>query len=137
MAPADAPGAPPQHSLALIVAREFASSVTVPVILVDATNSLVFYNESAAAAFGAPYGAGPSLSSGDWARRFQPAAPGGAPLERSALPVVTALEQGSPAHAEVEVTAPDGGRVVVAMTAIPLFSAPGELAGAMLVGWTG
>jgi PAS domain-containing protein len=129
-------GAGSAHSLPLIVAREFASNVAVPVFLVDADNELVFYNEAAQIAFGTPFAQPGALKQGDWSERFQPTRPDGTTYPRAELPVVVALEQHRAAHGAMQVTGPDGSRVDVEITAIPLWSSPEEFAGVMAIGWT-
>jgi PAS domain-containing protein len=128
-------GAGGAHSLPLIVAREFASNVAVPVFLVDANNELVYYNEAAQIAFGTPFAQPGALRQGDWSERFRPAHPDGSDFPREQLPVVVALENHQPAHGSMQVTAPDGNRVNVEITAIPLWSSPEEFAGVMAIGW--
>ena len=121
--------------LALILAREFASNVAVPIFLVDAANTLVFYNEAADEAFGGPFGKTGELGHGQWAPRFTPTRPDGTPYERSELPMVIALEERRPAHALQQVTAGDGSRIVIALTALPLFSSPDDFVGVMATFW--
>jgi len=124
-----------QKGLALILAREFASNVAVPVFLVDPTNTLVFYNEAAEAAFGGPFGNTGELRSGDWASKFSPTHPDGSPVDRHKMPVVVALEQRTPSHAVHEVTDTDGTRRTVEVTAIPLFSRKQDFVGVMATFW--
>jgi PAS domain-containing protein len=121
--------------LALILARELASNVTIPIFLVDAANTLVFYNEAANEAFGGPFGETGELGHGEWAPRFDPTRPDGTPYERSELPMVIALEERRPAHGLQQVTAVDGSRVVIALTALPLFSGPDDFVGVMAAFW--
>lgn len=123
------------HSLPLIVAREFASNVAIPVFLVDADNELVFYNEAAQIAFGTPFAQPGTMRQGDWSERFQPTRADGSSYPRDQLPVVVALEKHEAAHGVMQVTAPDGNRVTVEITAIPLWSSPDEFAGVMAIGW--
>lgn len=124
-----------QKGLALILAREFASNVNVPVFLVDPTNTLVFFNEAAEVAFGGTFGSTGALRSGDWAAQFAPARPDGSPIPRAELPLVIALEQRLPAHAVQQVTDLSGSRRTVELTAIPLFSRQQEFVGVMAMFW--
>ncbi len=124
-----------QKGLALILAREFASNVAVPVFLVDPTNTLVFYNEAAEVAFGGPFGDTGELRSGDWAAKFAPTRSDGSPESREEMPIVIALEQRTPVHAIQQVTDPDGTRRTVELTAIPLFSRKQDFVGVMATFW--
>ena len=123
------------HSLPLIVAREFASNVATPVFLVDSDNELVFYNEAAQIAFGTPFAQPGTMKHGDWSERFQPTRADGTTYPREELPVVIALDKHIAAHGAMQVTAPDGTRVNVEITAVPLWSSPEEFAGVMAIGW--
>jgi PAS domain-containing protein len=121
--------------LALILAREFAANIAVPIFLVDAENTLVYYNDAAAVAFGGPFGLTGELHHGQWTPKFNPTRPDGTAYDRHELPLVIALEERRPAHGVNMVTAPDGGRVLVEFSAIPLFSNPDDFVGVMVSFW--
>jgi PAS domain-containing protein len=122
-------------SLPLILAREFASNVAVPIFLVDDTNTLVYYNDAAAVAFGGPFGQTGELRHGEWAARFNPTRPDGTPYDRKELPLVVALEERRPAHGVNMVNDPRGGRRLVEFSALPLFSSPEDFAGVLVAFW--
>lgn len=122
-------------SLPLILAREFAANVAVPIFLVDADNTLVFYNDAAAVAFGGPFGQTGEIHHGEWAARFNPTRPDGTPFDRKEMPIVIALEERRPAHGVHMVTAPDGRRTLVEFTALPLFSSPDDFVGVLVALW--
>jgi PAS domain-containing protein len=124
-----------QKALGLILARELATNVAVPIFLVDATNTLVFYNDAAAVAFGGPFGQTGELRHGEWAARFNPARPDGTPYDRKELPLVIALEEHRPSHGINLVTAPTGERRLVEFSALPLFSSPDDFVGVMVAFW--
>ena len=124
-----------QKSLPLILAREFASNVAIPIFLVDADNTLVYYNDAAAVAFGGPFGQTGELRHGEWAGRFNPTRPDGTPYDRKELPLVIALEERRPAHGVNLVSSPDGDRRLVAFTALPLFCSPEDFAGVLVAFW--
>ena len=122
-------------SLPLILAREFASNVAVPIFLVDDTNTLVYYNDAAAVAFGGPFGETGELRHGEWAARFNPTRPDGTPYDRKELPLVIALEERKPAHGVNMVNDPRGGRRLVEFSALPLFCSPEDFAGVLVAFW--
>lgn len=124
-----------QKGLALILARELASNVAVPMFLVDSTNTLVYYNEAAEPAFGGPFGATGEIRTGEWSERFHPTLPDGTRIDRAELPLVIALEQRRPAQGEHEVNDPDGQRRIIALTALPLFSGPEDFVGVLAAFW--
>lgn len=124
-----------QKGLALIIARELAANVSVPMFLVDAENTLVYYNEAAEPAFGGAFGATGEIRSGEWSARFRPTLPGGVPVPREELPLVVALEQRRPAHGEHEMSDADGRRRTVELTALPLFGGPDDFVGVLATFW--
>ena len=121
--------------LALILARELAANVAVPIFLVDTDNTLVYYNDAAAVAFGGPFGQTGELRHGEWAARFNPTRPDGRPYDRKDLPLVIALEERRPAHGTNLVTGPDGERKLVEFSALPLFCTPDDFVGVMVSFW--
>jgi PAS domain-containing protein len=122
-------------SLSLILAREFASNVAVPTFLVDPDNTLVYYNEAASVAFGGTFGTTREMRHGEWSPRFNPTDREGRPVPRERLPMVVALEERRPAHGTHLVSAPDGGRVLIELTAVPLYSSPEHFEGVLVVFW--
>jgi PAS domain-containing protein len=121
--------------LPLILAREFAANVAIPIFLVDSDNTLVYYNDAAGVAFGGPFGQTGELRHGQWMPTFNPTRPDGSAYERHEMPLVIALEQRRPSHGVHLVTAPDGRRVLVEFTAVPLFSSPDDFVGALVAFW--
>lgn len=125
-----------QHRpVALLMARELAANMSMPMFLVDEEARLVFFNEAAQSLFGAPYGEVGPLGRGQWSQRFQPLAADGSVMPRSEMPLVIAVEECRPAHAVQSVLQGDGSRIVIDLTAIPLFSHDGVFGGAMVVFW--
>jgi PAS domain-containing protein len=122
-------------SLPLILAREFAANVAIPIFLVDNENTLVYYNDAASVAFGGPFGQTGELRHGEWAAKFNPTQPDGTPYDRKDLPLVIALEERRPSHGVNLVTSPDGDRRLVEFSALPLFCSPDDFAGVLVAFW--
>jgi len=125
-----------QHkSLALILARGFASNLSVPISVHDPTGTIVFYNESAEAAFGVTFAELGELSAAEWTARYAPAEADGTPIPLEELPVGVALTERRPAHRTVCFTRPDNVAYVAEVTAFPLMGREEELFGAMRIFW--
>ncbi|MFL6238521.1 MAG: PAS domain-containing protein [Actinomycetes bacterium] len=124
-----------QKSLPLILAREFAANVAIPIFLVDADNTLVYYNDAAAVAFGGPFGNTGELRHGEWAARFNPTRPDGTAYDRKELPLVIALEERRPAHGVNLVSSPQGDRRLVEFSALPLYCSPEDFVGVLVAFW--
>ena len=124
-----------QKSLTLILARAFASNLSMPISVHDRTGKIVFYNAAAEAVFGVNFSETGELSAAEWTARFLPEDADGTPVPLEELPVGVALTERRPAHRTVHFTRPDKVRYAAAVTAFPLIGREDELFGAMRIFW--
>jgi PAS domain-containing protein len=124
-----------QKSLTLILARGFASNLSMAISVHDTTGRIVFYNEPAEAVFGVKFAETGELSAAEWTARFSPEEPDGTPIPLEELPVGVALTRRRPAHRTVHFTRPDNVRYPAAVTAFPLMGREEELFGAVRIFW--
>ena len=124
-----------QKSLALILARGFASNLSMPISVHDPTGTIVFYNEPAEDAFGVTFAEMGELSAAEWTARYSPAEADGTPIPLEELPVGVALTERRPAHRTVHFTRPDRVGYVAEVTAFPLMGREEELFGAVRIFW--
>ncbi|MGH3018040.1 MAG: hypothetical protein ACRDLU_06675, partial [Gaiellaceae bacterium] len=87
-----------QKSLTLILARGFASNLSMAISVHDPTGRIVFYNESAEAVFGVKFAETGELSAAEWTARFAPEEADGTAIPLEELPVGFALTERKPAH---------------------------------------
>ena len=69
-----------QKPVELILMRQLASSLAMPIFLVDAGGALAFYNEPAEALLGKRFDETGEMSVGEWASVWQPVGKDGTPL---------------------------------------------------------
>jgi PAS domain-containing protein len=124
-----------QKSLTLILARGFASNLSMAISVHDPTGRVVFYNESAEAVFGVNFAETGELSAAEWTARVSPEEADGRPIPLEELPVGVALTERTPAHRTVHFTRPDNVRYAAAVTAFPLMGREEELLGAVRIFW--
>ena len=124
-----------QKSLTLILARGFASNLSMPISVHDPTGTIVFYNESAEDAFGVAFAELGELSAAAWTARYAPKDADGTSIPLEELPVGVALTERRPAHRTVYFTRPDDVGYVAEVTAFPLMGREEELFGAMRIFW--
>ena len=124
-----------QKSIVLILAREFASRLVTPMLIVDERGSLVFYNEPAEEVIGRTFSEAGEMPASEWGTLFQIEDVEGGPIPPEQLPVSIALFERRPAHAIVRFVALDGTRRAAVVTAFPLFARADELSGAVLIFW--
>ena len=111
----------PQRDVELILVRQLASYLTLPIFVVDPKGTLIFFNEPAEALLG---------------RRFDETDDHGSPLLIDELPLVTALREHRPAHGSFWVRGADGERQAIEVTAFPMVGQAGRDLGAVGLFWS-
>ena len=126
---------PKQKSLALIRAREIASNLAIPMVVLDAEGTIVFFNRAAESLFGQPFEEAGELTNDAWAASFAPVDENGTPIAMRDLPAGVALTRRRPHHRPMFYTGIDGARHEIEVTAFPLIGREGELHGAVTIVW--
>lgn len=124
-----------QYPVELILSRHLASQLAMPVFIVDAAGTLVFYNEAAEHVLGRRFEETGAMAADEWGRAFMPRDAGGKPLPPEALPLTIALRQQRPAHAGFHIRGLDAVDRRIEATAFPLIGLTGRLMGALVVFW--
>jgi PAS domain-containing protein len=125
------------QAVELILARQLASGLAVPVLLVDARGDTLFYNEPAEQIFARPFDEIDALPFEERAAMLAPRRESGEPLPVERLPGMIAMRERRPAHAEFYIHGFDGTLRAVEATAIPIESAGGHVLGTLVVIWPG
>jgi PAS domain-containing protein len=125
------------QAVEIILARQLASGLAVPVLLVDARGDTLFYNEPAGAIFGRAFDDIDALPFEERAAMLAPRRETGEPLPVEQLPGMLAMRERRPAHAEFYIHGLDGVLRQVEATAIPMESAGGHVLGTLIVIWPG
>jgi PAS domain-containing protein len=124
-----------QRSIVLILARDLASMLATPMLIVDAEGTLIFYNEAAGAILGRPFTEAEPMAFGDWARAFDPRDAEGNPVALVETPLGIVLTERMPAHRTLLIRSVDGVERVVESTAFPLYARADEFVGGVAVFW--
>jgi len=124
-----------QKPIELILMRQLASSLAMPIFLVDSAGNLVFYNEAAEALLGRRFEETGEMALGEWSTLFTPTAEDGTPLPSDTLPLSVVLEKRRPAHRVFWIRGLDGIRRKIEATAFPLEGQSGRHLGAVAVFW--
>jgi PAS domain-containing protein len=126
-----------QKDLLLILAREFASKLATPMIVLDEKGSLVFFNEPAEAVLGRRFAEAQEVQPSDWVEHFHMQDLEGNPLSLEDIPAGIALLDRRPAHRVFRITGLDGVQRAVSVTAFPLFSSVETFVGVVGIFWSG
>jgi PAS domain-containing protein len=125
------------QAVEMILARQLASELAVPVLLVDARGDTLFYNEPAQAIFGRAFDDIDTLPFEERTAMLAPRRENGEPLPVEQLPGMLAMRERRPAHAEFYIHGLDGILREVEATATPVESAGGHVLGALIIMWPG
>lgn len=123
-----------QKPLELILARNLMSALSTPAFLVDQGGLLVFYNEAAGMLLGRRFEELGTVGPEEWGAMFGPFDGEGEPIPYDELPLVVAVRNGRPAHADFEIRSADGTRHRVEVSALPILTTHGSQ-GAIAVFW--
>jgi PAS domain-containing protein len=124
-----------QKEIEVILARQLADCLAMPIFLVDLNGNLVFYNEPAEKILGRRFDETGELTSSEWAAAFTPTDESGAPLKPEDLPLVIALTQRRPAHSSFWIRGWDQLSHRIQVTAFPLIGRGARFVGAVAVFW--
>ncbi|HEX9967637.1 MAG TPA: hypothetical protein VGB06_06800 [Solirubrobacterales bacterium] len=123
-----------QRPLELILARNLMSALSTPAFLVDEGGLLIFYNEAAGMLLGRRFEEVGTVGPDEWGAMFGPFDDAGEPIPYDELPLVVAVRNGRPAHADFEIRSTDGTGHVVEASAFPILT-PHGTRGAIAVFW--
>lgn len=124
-----------QLPVELILIRELASGLAVPVFVVDAAGDLLYLNEAAEGLLGLRFDELGDLPFGEWTTAFAPRAPDGRAADPSELPLVMAIRERRPVHGPIDIVGRDGVTRSIEVTAIPLVGANNQLLGGVALFW--
>jgi PAS domain-containing protein len=124
-----------QSKVEIILARQLAGCLSIPIFLADASGALLYYNEPAEELLGLhPFELNPANIQ-ECVEAFIPRDADGNILEGPSMPIATALREKHPIHLQFYIRDLRGVLKFIDSTAIPLFSADGQCLGAMAVFW--
>jgi PAS domain-containing protein len=124
-----------QQAVELILTRQLASCLSVPIVILGPTGDFLFYNEPAEVLMGLRFQETGPIKGGDTEGRVRLTDEGGREIPRDQRPSAIALRQQRPAHAQMWMMSASGGRRPVEVTAFPLLSQGGGLLGAAVMFW--
>lgn len=125
----------PQQPIELILTRQWASYLAVPVWVMAENGHLVYYNEPAETVLGRRFEEAGEMPAEELATIFTTTAEDGSPLPSESLPVNIALLERRPAHLRHRFRALDGFWRLVDVAAFPIEGQGGRHLGAVVIFW--
>jgi PAS domain-containing protein len=125
-----------QHDVEMILMRQLASHLSLPMFIVDSQGALHFYNEPAERLLGRAYEENDVLPIEEWSVAFTPTSEDGRPISAEELPLVVAFTQRRPAFlSPILLTSGDKVQRRVASVAFPIVGQQDRHLGAVAVIW--
>lgn len=125
----------PQQEIELILMRQCASYLAMPIWLMGADGELLYYNEPAEPILGRRFDESGEMPGEELSTMFQTTAADGSPLDADDLPINIALKEHRPAHLPIRIRGLDGVWRKIDITAFPIDGQGGRHLGAVAIFW--
>jgi PAS domain-containing protein len=125
----------PQKAVEVILMRQLASYLAMPILLFDPAGTLLFYNEPVEAISGLRFDETGEIKLEELSSMLHLTTEDGSPLPLEARPSVIALQQKRASHAVFWMVGADGVRRKVEATGFPLQGQGGRHLGAVVILW--
>lgn len=119
----------------LILCRQLAGYLAMPIIIADPEGRLVFFNEPAEVLLGRRFNETGEMLIREWSVLFTVTDEKGTPLSHRQLPIGIALFSRRPSHSTIWMQGLDNRRRKIEVTAFPLIGQQSRLLGAVAVFW--
>jgi PAS domain-containing protein len=123
------------HPIQIILTRQLAGYLSVPLFLVDPKGRLLFYNEPAEALLGRRFDETGAMLAEEWSTIFTPVDEDGRPMPPAKLPLMIALDKRKPAYQRFFILGLNGQRRHLEVVAIPIIGIEGDFLGAVALFW--
>lgn len=124
-----------QKEIEVILTRQLAGYLTMPVFIIDPDGNLLYYNEPAQMVLGQRFEDTGEMSAAEWGSIFTPMDEEGRPLLLEELPIIIALREHRPASRRFAIVGLDGTQRLIDVTAFPLDGIADRHLGAVAMFW--
>ena len=119
----------------IILARQLASYLSVPIFVVDPDGDLLFYTEPAERIVGTRFDETGKMAMEEWTTVFEPTDEDGVPIPPSELPLVATLETRQPALRSLFIRGLDGELRRITTVSVPLLAQGKRFVGGLAFFW--
>ena len=123
------------HPIQIILTRQLAAHLSVPLFLVNPKGDLLFYNEPAEAILGCRFNDTGEMPAEKWSSAFNPVDDKGKRVTPEALPLMITLTTRQPAHGRISILGLNGRPHKIEVTSIPINGLRGDFLGAAALFW--
>lgn len=123
------------NQIEIILSRQVADCLSIPIFLTDPKGDLIFYNEPAEILLGRRFEETGKMTVEEWSTIFKPVDERGDPMAADELPLVKTLNLQIPAHGSFWIESLKGERFQINVTAYPVIGRPDRFLGAVAIFW--
>lgn len=124
------------YAIEIILNRQLAECMSIPVFITDVDGNLLFYNEPAEEVLGQRYEDTGEMPVAVWGTIFKNKDEEGNPLPAEELPLVKTLTHHLPHHKTFWIESLNGKAVKISVTAYPIIGRADTFLGAVALFWT-
>src|SRR5690349_2639719 len=123
------------YEIEIILNRQIADCLSIPVFITDTEGNLLFYNEPAEEVLGKRYEDTGEMSVEEWGTVFKNRDENGQALSPDELPLVKTLKHRLPYHKTFWIESLQGKSVKISVTSYPIIGRAGKFLGAVAIFW--
>ncbi len=125
----------PSQPIELILLKQWASYIAIPMWITDAEGNLLFYNEPAEPVLGRRFEDSGPIHAEELSELFVTTDLDGSPIPPEGLPIVVALVERTPAHRKLRIQGLDGPGRTIEVTSFPIIGEGDRMVGALAMFW--
>jgi PAS domain-containing protein len=123
------------YQIEIILHRQLADCLSLPVFITDTAGDLIFYNEPAEQILGKRFEETGEMPKAEWSTAFKPLDDDGNPILPEELPLVKTLKEVYPHHRSLRIESLNGVIHDISVTSYPIISRSGNFLGAVAIFW--
>jgi PAS domain-containing protein len=123
------------YDVEIILMRQAASYLALPIFVVDPKGDLIYFNEPAEGLLGVRYDETGEMPLDEWGTIFLPTDRQGVSLPPEQLPLAIAVQHRRPAHGQLTIVGLDGVKRHLSVTAFPLVGQNERFLGSVAIFW--
>lgn len=123
------------YEIEIILNRQLADCLSIPVFITDTAGNLIFYNEPAEEVLGKRFEETGEMPVEEWSTVFKPLDEKGNTLAPEELPLVRTITDELPYHKSFIIESLKGQLQNISVTSYPIISRTGKFLGAVAIFW--
>lgn len=125
----------PSYDIEIILSRQLADSLSMPVFITDIEGNLIYYNEPAEEILGNRFEETGVMPVEVWGKIFKPMDEFKTPLSPEELPLVKTLRNVYPYHKTFWIESLQGKPQKISVTSFPIIGRSGNFSGGIAIFW--